>query len=61
MSISVLMSVYKAEVATFLDRALQSVWTDQTLKPNEILLVEDGTLGKEVSNIIRKWKSLLNG
>ena len=59
MSISVLMSVYKAEVATFLDRALQSVWTDQTLKPNEIILVEDGTLGKELSNIIMKWKSLL--
>ena len=40
MSISVLMSVYKSEKADYLARALRSVWTDQTLKPDEIVLVE---------------------
>ena len=44
MSISVLMSVYKSEKADYLARALRSVWTDQTLKPDEIVLVEDGPL-----------------
>lgn len=60
MSISVLMSVYKAEKSDFLDRALHSVWTDQTLKPDEIVLIEDGPLGQELLNVISKWRSELN-
>lgn len=59
MSISVLMSVYKSEKADYLDRALRSVWTDQTLKPDEIVLIEDGPLGDELRHIITDWKSLL--
>lgn len=59
MSISVLMSVYKSEKADYLDRALRSVWTDQTLKPDEIVLIEDGPLGDELRRIITDWKSLL--
>ena len=59
MSISVLMSVYKSEKADYLARALRSVWTDQTLKPDEIVLVEDGPLGDELIRVIIDWKSLL--
>lgn len=59
MSLSVLMSVYKSEKADYLNRALRSVWTDQTLKPDEILLVEDGPLGDELAHVILDWKSLL--
>lgn len=61
MSISVLMSVCKSENANYLDRALRSVWTDQTLKPDEIVLVEDGVLGDELMRVIVNWKSLLRG
>ena len=60
MTISVLLSVYKSENPSYLDRALQSVWTDQTLKPDEIVLIEDGPLGDELLNVIQKWKDLLS-
>lgn len=59
MSISVLMSVYKSEKFDYLDCALRSVWTDQSLKPDEIVLVEDGSLGKELEQVVSDWKSLL--
>lgn len=59
MSISVLMSVYKSEKPAFFDTSLQSIWTDQTLKPDEIILVEDGPLTEELMNVIEKWKSLI--
>ena len=60
MSISVLMSVYKSENPEYLDRALKSVWNDQTLKPEEIILVEDGPLEKDLQNVIESWKKYLN-
>lgn len=59
MGISVLMSVYAAEQPDRLDRALKSIWDDQTLKPSEIILVEDGPLGKELLNVIKWWKGRL--
>ena len=57
LTFSVLMSVYKSEAAKSLDRALCSVWTDQSLKPQEIILVKDGPLGEELERIIEIWKS----
>lgn len=59
MNISVLISVYKSENAGYLERALRSVWTDQSLKPDEIVLIEDGSLGKELEQVVSDWKSLL--
>jgi len=59
-TLSVLMSVYKAEKPEFLDRALKSVWVDQTLKPNQIVLIVDGPIGECLKNIVAKWKNLLN-
>lgn len=55
MSISVLMSVYKAEQPEYLDSALRSIWTDQTLRPDEIILIEDGDLTDGLHNVIKKW------
>ena len=60
MSISVLMSVYKSEKSSYLDRALKSVWNDQTLKPNEIILVEDGPLGEDLNEVVDHWKGRLS-
>lgn len=54
------MSVYLSERDVYLDRALKSVWTDQTLKPQEIVLVEDGPLGEELYAVIRRWKDFLD-
>lgn len=59
MQISVLMSVYKSEKPIYIDRALRSVWDDQTMKPKEIILVQDGPLGKELTEVINHWKAKL--
>ncbi len=59
MTISVLMSTYRKEVPAYLDRALQSIWTDQTRKPDEIVLVEDGQLTPELDEVISKWKDII--
>lgn len=53
------MSVYKSDKAAFLDRSLHSVWTQQTLKPNQIVLVEDGWLPDELQAVICEWKERL--
>jgi glycosyltransferase involved in cell wall biosynthesis len=44
MNFSVLMSVYIRETAEFLDKALESVLINQTVKPAELILVADGLL-----------------
>ena len=59
MDISVIMSVYKSEKAEYLDRALASIWTDQTLKPKEIILIIDGKIGEELQNVVNEWKNIL--
>ena len=59
MTISVLMSVYKSEKGEFLNRSLQSVWDDQTRKPEQIVLIEDGVLTEELYAVIDKWKKTL--
>lgn len=58
-TISVIMSVYNSEKPAFFDISLRSIWTDQILKPDEIILVEDGPLSEELLNVIEKWKENL--
>ena len=60
MTISVLMSVYKSEKGEYLDRSLQSVWDDQTRKPEQIVLVEDGAIPEELELIIDSFQSRVN-
>lgn len=59
MSISVLMSVYKNEHPQYLARSIKSIWTDQTIKPSEIILIEDGPLSDELEQTINRWKELI--
>lgn len=54
------MSVYKSEKPAYLDRSLQSVWDDQTRKPDEIILVQDGPVGDELVSVINQWKDKLS-
>lgn len=54
---SVLMSVYGKENALSLDKALYSVLINQTVKPTEIILVEDGPLTDELLCVIKKYKN----
>lgn len=59
MSLSVLISVYNHEKSEYFDTAMNSIWDDQILKPNEIVLVQDGAINSCLSKIIEKWKSKL--
>ena len=52
---SVLMSVYFKEKPEYLDLALKSIF-DQTITPNEVVLVEDGKLTKELEKVINKYE-----
>ncbi len=53
------MSVYKNEKPEFLDEAIASIWTQQTLKPQQIVLVEDGILTDGLQEVIGKWAQQL--
>lgn len=52
---SVLMSVYSKENPFYLEKALSSVFT-QTIMPDEVILVEDGSLTSELDEIINKFE-----
>ena len=45
---SVLMSVYYKEKRENLKQCFESIYEKQTLKPNEIILIEDGQLTEEL-------------
>lgn len=59
MKFSVLISVYYKEKSIFLDRALSSIWYDQSVKPSQIVLVCDGVLTDELYECISKWQNIL--
>lgn len=52
---SVLMSIYFKENPIYLRQSLESV-INQTLKPNEIVLVKDGILTLELDSVIDEYK-----
>ena len=54
MKFSVLMSVYAKERPEFLDAALRSL-VEQARKPDEIVVVQDGSLTKELEDVINKY------
>lgn len=57
---SVLMSVYYKEQAEYLDKALESILVNQTLKPSELVLVADGQLTSELYCTIDKYKEIFS-
>ena len=59
MTISVLMSTYIKEKPEYLDVAIQSIWENQSRKPDQLVLVEDGPLTQELQNVVNKWKRII--
>jgi len=53
--LSVLMSIYSDDNPGYLDVAIASV-INQTRPPDEIVLVEDGPLTAELSQVVREWR-----
>ena len=53
------MSIYHKEKAEYFNKAMQSIWDEQTIKPDEIVLVEDGKLTDELYEAINKWQEKL--
>jgi len=60
MKFSVLMSIYYKEKPEYFNRAMESIWDEQTIKPNEIVLVQDGKLIDELYEAIGNWQSKLD-
>ena len=54
---TVAMSVYKNDNALYFDRALKSITAEQTVMPNEIVLVVDGPVGEDINAVIEKYSS----
>lgn len=51
---SVLMSLYLKEKPEYLDQAIESM-VNQTLKPDEIVIVKDGLITNELQNVLEKY------
>lgn len=49
------MSVYYKENPSWFNHAMQSIWSDQILKPAQIVLVQDGPLTPELVNVVEAW------
>ena len=52
---SVLMSIYSKENPAFFDLSLNSILCDQTIIPNEFVLVCDGPLNEELEKVMEKY------
>lgn len=59
MKFSVLMSLYSKERPKYLEQALQSL-VAQTLLADEVVLVEDGPVGKDILDVIERFRAALN-
>ena len=59
MNFSVLISIYFKEKPDFFNRAMLSIYDEQNVKPNEIVLIEDGKLTDELYETISKWRKKL--
>lgn len=56
MKFSVLLSVYNQEKSSRLDECLKSIVIEQTLKPNEVVIIKDGKLDNELSTVLKKYQ-----
>lgn len=59
MKFSVLISIYFKEQPEHFNACMESIWNNQTVKPSEIIMVEDGPLTAELDQIIKYWKDKL--
>lgn len=53
----VLLSVYANEKPDYLESALHSIWHEQKLKPNQIVLVKDGPVCQGIEDVISEFQA----
>ena len=56
MKYSVLMSVYKNDNPEYLKLALESIYDNQTKKPDEIVVVFDGPISEDLHNVLNRFR-----
>ena len=54
---SVSICVYGGDNPAYFDIAMQSIF-NQTLKPDEVVLVVDGPVGDDINNVISKYQNV---
>jgi len=57
---SVLIAVTHGSNCEHFSKAISSAWDDQTIKPSQIVLVQDGPLNVELQAEVNRWKLNLN-
>ncbi len=55
---SVLLPVYAGDDAAYLERSFLSVTRDQTLRPDEVVVVRDGPVGEEIAAVLGRLHEL---
>lgn len=58
-SFSVIMSVYGKDDISYFNVAMKSIWDDQILKPDKIVLVRDGPVSEALEKMIKTWEKKL--
>ena len=53
------MSIYHKEKPKYFDKCMQSIWDEQSIKADEIILVQDGKLTDKLYKAIEMWKERL--
>jgi glycosyltransferase involved in cell wall biosynthesis len=56
---SVLISIYHKEQPEHFNTCMESIWEHQTLKPTEIIMIEDGPLTPGLDKAIEQWQAKL--
>ncbi|QIM62300.1 glycosyl transferase [Pasteurellaceae bacterium Orientalotternb1] len=59
MILSVVISIYEKEKSYYFHNAMNSIWNEQKIKPDEIILIEDGKLTCELYDEISIWKKII--
>ena len=57
MEFSVLMTTYQGEQPEFLEASLKSVLVEQTVLPNQFVIVVDGPIGESLDCVLKKYQS----
>lgn len=53
------MSTYSQMKTEYLRQSFESIWTKQELRPDQVVLIEDGPVGQDQESLITEWQEML--